>query len=179
MKPGALVIFLASIAGLWPGSSALAAQDWDACAMLLKADVEAAFAPRVFSPGTPGHDKPKSSPKLADVSSCTYSSPGAFAKDRLSATLLARRSPDDASGVTPQAAREGAIKLKGIPVDVAGLGEGAYWLNLGSSAFPVIQLNVFRGKREWFIFSISGRAIDSNAALAGLMKMAKAVAAHK
>lgn len=147
--------------------------------MLLKADVDAAFAPRVFEPGARGHEGVKSSPKAADVSSCTYSSPGTSAKDRISVTLLARRSPDDASSVTPQAAKDGAVKLNGVPTDVSGLGEGAYWVNLGSSTFPVIQLNVFRGKREWFVFSAATKSIDTNVALAGLTKIAKAVATRK
>ena len=143
--------------------------------MLLKADVEAAFAPRVFTPGTPGHDKSDSSPNLADVSSCTYSSRGASAEDGLTVTLLARRSPEGASNVTPQTIKEGEIKLNGVPVDVPGLGEGAHWVNMVDSAFPTIRINVFRGKREWLIFSATTRAIDGNAALAGLTKMAKAV----
>lgn len=179
MKRLALTALIATCAGLWPISGALAAQDWDACAMLLKADVDAAFAPRVFEPGVPGHENAKSSSKLADLSSCTYSSPGATAKNRLSVTLLARRSPDDASSVTPQTAKEGAVKLNGVPTDVTGLGEGAYWVNLGSSSFPVIQLNVFRGKRQWFVISAATKAIDTNTALAGLTKLAKTMTARK
>jgi hypothetical protein len=179
MKRYALVIFIVTFAGLWPASGVLAAQEWDACTMLSKADVDAAFAPRVFAHGTPGHEGAKSSPKLADVSTCTYASPGASAKDRLSVTLLARRSPDDESSVTPRAAKDGAIKLNGVPTDVSGLGEGAYWVNLGSSTFPVIQLNVFRGKREWFVFSAATKGMDTDVALMGLTKVAKAVATRK
>jgi hypothetical protein len=175
----ALVVLIATCAGLWPSSGALAAQEWDACAMLLKADVDAAFAPRVFESVSPSQQKAKQLPKLAEVSSCTYSSPGASPRDRLSVTLLARRSPDDASGVTPQAAKEGAVKLNGVPTDVPGLGEGAYWVNLGSSTFPVIQLNIFRGKREWFVFSAATKAINPGVALVGLTKVANAMATRK
>ncbi|MFZ4478823.1 MAG: hypothetical protein ACOYNZ_02900 [Rhodoferax sp.] len=179
MKQSALAILIATCTGLWPLSNAVAAQEWDACAMLSKADVDAAFAPRVFEPGARGNEGAKSSPRAADLSSCTYSSPGASVKDRISVTLLARRSPDDASSVTPQTAKEGAVKLNGVPADVSGLGEGAYWVNLGSSTFPVIQLNVFRGKREWYVVSAATKAIDTNAALAGLTKAAKSVASRK
>ena len=72
----------------------------------------------------------------------------------------------------------GAVKLKASPVDVAGLGHGAYWVNLGSSAFPVIELNVFRGKREWLVFSSGARTLDKNVVLAGLTKIAKATVAR-
>jgi hypothetical protein len=179
MKQRALVVFTAVCTVLCPLSDALAAQQWDACAMLLKTDVEAAFAPRIFEPGTPGHEQAKSSPKLADLSSCTYSSPGASPRESLSVTLLARRSPDDASSPTPQAMKDALVKLNGVPADVPGLGEGAYWVNMGSSSFPVIQLNVFRGKREWFVFSAATKAIDAKVALAALTKLAKATAARK
>ena len=82
------------------------------------------------------------------------------------------------TGSTAGAARAGAVQLKATPVDVAGLGNGAYWVNLGSSTFPVIELNVFRGKREWLVFSSGARTLDKNVVLAGLTKIAKATAAR-
>jgi len=163
--------------GLWPVAGALAAEGRDACAMLQKADVEAAFAPRKFDSGKPGYAVKGSSTRAA-VSSCTYTSRGATVKDMVTVTLVVRRAPSDASGTTPGAARAGAVKLKVTPVDVAGLGNGAYWVNLGSSAFPVIELNVFRGKREWLVFSSGARTLDKNVVLAGLTKIAKATVAR-
>ena len=41
--------------GLWPVAGVLAAEGGDACAMLQKADVEVAFAPRKFDSGKPGY----------------------------------------------------------------------------------------------------------------------------
>ena len=172
----ALVGWVGAGAGLWSAVGALAAEDWNACAMLQKADVDAALAPRKFDQGTPGRAVVKSSPNMAAVSSCTYTSRGATARDTVTVTLVARRAPNDASGVTPQTARDGAVKLKATPVDVDGLGAGAYWVNLGSSAFPVIELNVFRGKREWLVFSVGARTLDTQVALAGLKKIANGVA---
>jgi len=162
-------------AGLWPVAGAWAAKDRDACAMLQKADVEAAFFPRKFDSGKPGYAV-KSSETRAAVSSCTYTSRGATLKDMVTVTLGLRHAPSDATATTPEAAKAGAVKLKATPVDVEGLGSGAYWVNLGSSAFPMIQLNVFRGKREWLIFSSGARTLDKNAVLAGLTQIAKAAA---
>lgn len=158
---------LGSVAGAW------ATDDRDACAMLQKADVEAAFAPRKFDSGKPGFAV-KASKSRAAVSSCTYTSRGAKVKDMVTVTLNVRRAPSDETGITPDAARAGAAKLSGTPVDVAGLGNGAYMVDLGSG----IQLNVFRGKREWLIFGSMAKTLDNNAVLAGLAKIAKATAAR-
>ncbi len=159
--------------GLWPVAGALAAEDRDACAMLQQADVEAAFAPRKFGAGKPGFAV-KSTKTRAAVSSCTYTSRGTTIKDMVTVSLGLRRAPSDATAITPEAAKAGSIQLKATPVDVAGLGNGAYWVNLGSS----VQLNVFRGKREWLLFSSGGRTLDNNAVLAGLTKIAKATVAR-
>jgi len=168
--------------GLWPVTEALGAPAPDACAVLQKADVEAAFAPRVFGSGKLGPVVVKVTEKnaswLAAVTDCTVTSTEASAKDRLSVTLQLRRAPSDATGVTPEQARAGSIQLKATPVDVPGLGAGAYWVDLGSSSRPVIQLNVFRGKRDWLIFSASGKKPSAAATLAGLTSVAKAAAAR-
>lgn len=141
--------------------------------MLQKADVEAAFAPRKFDSGQPGYAV-KSSPTRAAVTSCTYTSRGATVKEMVTVTLGVRRAPSDATGTTPEAAKAGAVQLKATPVAVAGLGDGAYTVNLGSS----IQLNVFRGKREWLVFGGRARTLDNDAVLAALTKIAKATVAR-
>ena len=153
---------------------ARAEEKWDACSMLKQADVEAAFAPRKFDSGTPGKTLVKRSPTLAAVSECIYTSSGATARDSMTVSLLARRASSDASGVTPQAARAGAIALKATPVDIAGLGDGAYTVNLGSAAFPIIQVNVFRGKRDWLVFGCGAMKLDQNVAIGALKKIAEA-----
>lgn len=160
-------IGLGSVSGAW------AADDRDACAMLQKADVEAAFAPRKFDSGKAGFAM-KASKSRAAVSSCTYTSRGAKIKDMVTVNLSVRRAPSDETGMTPEAAKVGAAKLSGTPVDVAGLGNGAYMVDLGSG----IQLNVFRGKREWLIFGSMAKTLDNNAILTALSKIAKATIAR-
>jgi hypothetical protein len=164
---------ITTVAGLLPGSAALADDTRDACSMLQTKAVEAAFAPRKFEPGKPGMAI-KGSKSWAGITSCSYTSRGATIKEMLSVTLNVRRAQNDATATTPAAAKAGVVKLKATPVDVAGLGDNAYWANLGSNAFPVIQLNVFRGKYEWMIFGSSSRTMDKNAMLAGLTRIAKA-----
>lgn len=145
--------------------------------MLQKADVEAAFTPRQFDSGRPGVAI-KSSKSNAAVSNCTYTSKGATAKDRVTVSLMVRRAPSDETGTTPEAAKAGAVQLKATPVDAPALGKGAYWVSVGSSTLPSIQLNVFRGKREWLIFSSSARTLDRDVVLAGLTRIAKTTAAR-
>jgi hypothetical protein len=162
----------------WPGSPARAAPDWDACAMVKVADLDAAFAPRTFEPGTSGQERVAGTAVLATVSSCNFMAKGASPKDRLSVSLLARRAPSDTTGVTPAAARDGAVQLKATPVPVEGLGEGAYWINMGGPSSPAIQLNVFRGQRVWLIFGATGRKLSVPATVASLTRLAKATPAR-
>lgn len=155
-------------------NAAVAADQWNACAMLEKTEIELAFAPLKFDVGTLAKQVVKSSAKLADVSSCTFTSTGTTAKEKVTVSLLARRAPDDTSGVTSSAAKIGAAQLKATTADLPALGEGAYWVNLGSAAFPMFQINVFKGKREWLVFGVSGRTLNQSSALMALTQVAKA-----
>jgi hypothetical protein len=168
-----------SLAWLAMTAPARAEEPWNACEMLRQADVEVAFAPRKFDAGTLGKSFVKSSPKLAAVSRCTYTSVGATPKDRITVSLLARRAPSDTTGVSPEAAKDGARQLKAVPVEVSGLGDGAYTVNMGSSALPVIELNVFKGKRDWFIFGGGAANLDHDVTLANIRKVAQATLARQ
>ena len=146
----------------------------DACALMLKADVDAAFAPRVFGNGEKGRGNIAGTAKLATVSGCTFTSRGASLKEMMTIRIVARRAPSDQAGITVASAKEGAVKLNTTPVDVPGLGDAAYWVNLGSSARPIVELNVFTGKRLWIIVGATAPQLGTDAALAGLTKVAKA-----
>jgi hypothetical protein len=152
----------------------------DACALIQKADVDAAFVPRVFGNGEKQQGYVAGTAKLASVSGCTFTSRGASVREMMTAGVVVRRAPNDKTGVTVAQAKEGAVKLiaqlklDGAPVDVAGLGDAAYWINLGSSARPAIELNVFKGKRLWIVYSSSAPKGGAELALANLTKLAKA-----
>lgn len=146
----------------------------DACALLLKADVDRAFAPRVFANGEKGQGNFAGTAKLATVSGCTFTSRGASVREMMTVSILARRAPSDQTGVPLAVAKDGAVRLHATPVDVPGLGDAAYWVNLGSSTRPVISLNVLRGKRLWLVFSATASGLGTETALAGLTKVARA-----
>ena len=170
------LMFALAAAGvvLWPVSGAWASDDVNACAMLQQGDVEAAFAPRKFDSGKLGVSL-KATQTRAAVSSCTYTSKGATINDMVTVTLNVRHATSDAIGTTAEAAKAGAVHLNAAPVDVAGLGDGAYMINYGSN----IQLNVFRGKREWLVFGSRAKKLDDKAILAGLTRIAKATLARQ
>ena len=150
------------------------ARAFDACALLLKADVDATFAPRTFTLDPASQPDIAGTATLASVSTCTFVSAGASVRDMMTVGLLARRSPSDASGVTVATAKVGAAQLKATPVDLPGLGDAAYWINLGSANRPSIQVNVFKGPRVWLIFSASAAGLDANATVEHLAKIAEA-----
>lgn len=145
----------------------------DACALVTKADVDAAFAPRVFETGEPGRGNVAGTDTLASVSGCTFTSRGASVREMMTVSVVARRAPGDKAGVTVATAKDGAVRLNATPADVAGLGDAAYWINLGSATRPVIELNVFKGERLWLIFSATGSKLDTDSALAALTKLAQ------
>lgn len=145
----------------------------DVCALIPKADVDSAFAPRVFANGQKRPGSFAGTKKLASVLGCTLTSRGASIRDLWTVGLDVRRAPSDESGITVSTAKAGAVTLKATPVDVPALGDAAYWINLGSSTRPIIQLNVFKGKRLWLTFSASGAKLDIDAAVANLTKVAK------
>ena len=154
------------------------ARTLDACALLLKVDVDAAFAPRTFTLEPKVQPDIASTGKLAAVSTCTFVSRGATIREMMTVGLLARRAPSDASGVTVATAKSGAVQLRATPVDVPGLGDAAYWVNLGSANRPDIQLNVFKGEQLWLIFSASAAGLNADTAVEHLTTLAEAALAR-
>lgn len=156
-----------------PASTARTDAAPGACVLLTKADVDAAFAPRVFALEPEPQPDIAGTDRIASVSHCTYASRGASIREMITAGLLVRQAPTDAMGVTVATAKDGAVKLNGTPVDVPGLGDAAYWINLGSARRPIVQLNVFVGPRLWLVFSASDPTRSAEAAVADLGKVAE------
>ena len=139
-----------------------------------KADVDGVFSPRSFDSGTAGPSQPGTA-KLAAVAGCTYTSQAPRPRDMVSVTLTVRRSADGAKQVPMAAAKAGAVRLKATPVDVPGLGDGAYWINMGTDVAPSYQLNVMVGARYWLVFSTSGVILEPPQAVQALTTLARAV----
>lgn len=144
-----------------------------ACALVTKADVDAAFAPRVFTVEPQTTPDVAGTGKLASVSKCTYASRGASVREMTTVSALVRQAPTDAAGVPVATAKAGAVKLNAAPVDVPALGDAAYWINLGSATRPIVELNVFVGPKLWLVFSASAPTLGVDAAVADLRKVAE------
>ncbi len=146
----------------------------DSCALMKQADVQAVFSPRTFDQGTAGPPQPGTA-KLAAVATCTYTAQSSNPRDTLSVMLMTRRSPDGVKNVTIEAMKAGVVQLKGTPVDVPGLGDGAYWASMGTEAFPSYQLNVRVGERYWLALSTGGFKGDPQRTIQALTSLAKTV----
>lgn len=160
--------------GAAPAATAATSAASDACTVVSVSDVNAAFAPRVFVLDNSGPTAPKQSPKFAQVSNCSFVSKGASVRDMVVVTVMLRRAPSDETGITIKGMKEGAVKLGGTPVDVAGLGDSAYWIDLGGSTRSNRQLNVVKGKRIWLIVGEGGSKLSDAETITGLTKVAQA-----
>lgn len=144
----------------------------DACGVVATSDVNAVFAPRVFEIDKSAPVVPKLSAKFAQVSNCTFVSKGASVKDMVTVSVGLRLAPGDETGVTIKTMKEGAIKLGATPVDVPGLGDGAYWIKLGGR-----QLVVLKGKRIMLSIGDYAPKRSDAEAVADLKKVAQAALA--
>lgn len=175
---GCMAVATIVAAGFASGSTATTpttpAAASDACAVVTTGEVNAAFAPRVFMIDTSGPVAPKLPAKYAQVSTCTFVSKGTSARDMVVVTVIVRRAPSDETGTTITMMKEGAVKLGATPVDVADLGDSAYWINLGGSKRPNRQLNVAKGKRVWLIVGESQSKLSDADAVSRLTHIAQA-----
>lgn len=165
-----------AIMGATGFASISAAVDMEACDIVTTSDVNAQFAPRVFVIDKSGPKAPKLPAKYAQVSNCTFVSKGSSVRDMVVVTVTLRRAPSNETGTTVKMMKDGAVQLGATPVDVAGLGDSAYWVSLGGRALkrPNRQLNVAKGKRIWLIFGTSEPKISDDEAVARLTKIAQA-----
>lgn len=156
-------------------SSLSVAADTEACDVVTANDVNTQFAPRVFKADNSG-PKVTLPAKYAQVSDCTYVSKGASIRDMVVVGVTLRRAPSDETSTTMKMMKEGAVQLGATPVDVAGLGDGAYWIILGGGLLKKHdrQLNVIKGKRIWLIIDTNDPKLSDEEAIARLATIARA-----
>lgn len=135
------------------GSGGASTATRDACELITTADLAAEFAPRTFIVDTSG-PVPRNRVGKANqnsVTSCTFASTNSSFRDMMTITVMVVTSPSDAAQRTVEQMKTGAMSLglKAVPVDVAGLGDGAYWVNLGSAQRSSLSINVKQGARRW------------------------------
>ena len=60
------------------------------------------------------------------------------------------------------------------PVDITGLGDSAYWVNLGSDRRSAVAVNVQRNPRYWLSVSESSSGQEEAVTVSRLTEVAKA-----
>lgn len=131
----------------------------DACDLLSPGELGEIFLSRVFTVNNEGpvpRNQP-GGPNRSSVTSCTFVSDTVSPQDMLSITVVLSIAPSDARQPTTAAMKSGVTSL-GIgatPVDIAGLGDDAYWVNLGSDRRSAVAVNVRHEPRMWLTVSES------------------------
>ena len=166
----------ASTAAATAGDAGDRSATTDACVLITAEDLATVFAPRAFTVDTSG-PTPRNRPgkaKQAAVTTCTFVSAGATLRDLMSITVMVRTTPEGTPHPTVDEMKKGAISL-GLgakPVDVSGLGDGAYWVNLGSAQRSAVAVNVDHGARHWLTVSESSSGANVDETAAQLTKLA-------
>ncbi len=138
----------------------------DACDLVSIGDLAAVFAPRTFATDNSG-PVPRNqtgSAKTNAVTSCTFVSKGASIRDMVTVSVSVVTSPSDAAQRSVEQMKQGvtSLGLNANPVDIAGLGDAAYWVNLGSAQRSAVAVNVKQGSRRWLTVgeSSSGQSVE-------------------
>jgi len=148
----------------------------DACLMISPADLAEVFAPRTFVVDTSGpvsRNQPGTA-KTNTITSCTYTS-GTTMRDMMTINLTVVTAPNDAAHATVEQMKQGvaALGLNATPVDIASLGDAAYWVNLGSAQRSAIAVNVKHAPRQWLTIGESSAGDRVEESVDRLTKIAR------
>lgn len=133
----------------------IADKNYDSCTLLTMVDAEAVLGQKVNTPLTSGA---ATEGQATTVSSCSYATNGETPADVKVASLLVRKAAtlEEANKVFDNARAE-SKKLSGVdPVDVANLGDRAYW-----SGGSLTQMNVLKGQ-AWLIVNVQDKQSRTN-----------------
>ncbi|MFM7067490.1 MAG: hypothetical protein ACKO0U_11800 [Gammaproteobacteria bacterium] len=75
----------------------------------------------------------------------------------MSVTVIVTTAPSDGAQRTVEQMKAGlqSLGMKAVPTDLPGLGDGAYWVNLGSDRRSAVAVNVNHEPRTWLTVSES------------------------
>jgi hypothetical protein len=148
----------------------------DACELVTTTELATVYAPRTFAVDTTGPVSRNRVGKANEnsMTTCTFSSASASVRDLVTVTVMVVTSPSDAAQRTVDQMKTGVMSLglNAKPVDVAGLGDGAYWVNLGSTQRSAFALNVKDGARRWLTIGESSSGQRDEETLSRLTKLA-------
>jgi hypothetical protein len=151
----------------------------DACALVTPDDLAAIFTGRSFAVdnSSPVPRKTPARPGMNAITSCTFVSSGTGVKDMISVSVILTIAPSDEAQQSVERMKAGVASL-GVaarPVDITGLGDSAYWVNLGSDRRSAVAVNVQRNPRYWLSVSESSSGQEEAVTVSRLTEVAKAV----
>lgn len=136
----------------------------DACGLVTPEALGALFEGRSFviDHTSPSPRNRAGAPGQNTITSCTFVSAAPEVRDILAITILVTIAPSDGAHQSVAAMKAGAQSL-GLspPVDIPGLGDGAYWVNAGTAQRSAIAINVQHNPRIWLTVSESSVGQDT------------------
>ena len=150
----------------------------DACKLISPQELGEIFAGRTFvidNSGPVARNQQGGANKNA-LTTCTFVSAGVSVEDKNVVTLLVKTAPNDAAHHSTEVMKAG-VKQLGLgvePSDIPGLGDGAYWVNLGTRR-SAVQVNVKHDPRIWLVVSESSSGQDVSTTVARLSDIARRV----
>jgi hypothetical protein len=149
----------------------------DACDLVTPDELAAIFTGRSFAIDntSPAPRNTPASPGRNAITSCTFVSPGASVKDMITVSVILTTAPSDKAQQTIDRMKAGVASLgmAATPVDIAGLGDGAYWVNLGSDRRSGVAVNVQRNPRYWLSVSESSSGQEEATTVSRLTEIAR------
>lgn len=134
-------------------------QDLDACNLVSSEELAGIFSGRSFAvdDSNPAPRSRKGGPDENSFTSCTFITADLSPSEMMAVTVLVTIAPGDDRQQSIQAMKSGVtgLGLGAMPVDVPGLGDGAYWANLGSDRRSAVAVNVKHDPRIWLTVSES------------------------
>jgi hypothetical protein len=159
-------------------TAAAASETPDACTLVTPDELAAIFAGRSFTQDALPAERRNSpgGPRRNAVTSCTFVSTGASIPDMMTVSIVLTTAHSDKAQPTMDKMWAGAAKL-GQKVElktVDGLGDGAYWFNIGGGSRSGIVLSVMRNPRHWLAVSESSSGQEESVTVSRLSAVAKA-----
>ena len=154
-----------------------AAETPDACTLVTTDELAAIFPTRSFTlDNMPPEKRNKpGGPRRNAVTSCTFISNGASIPDMMTVSVVLITAYSDKAQPSIERMQSGlsTLGLKISHKTIEGLGDGAYWYNIGGNSRSGVVLNVMRNPRYWLTISESSSGQDEPATVSRLTEVAR------
>ena len=149
----------------------------DACDLVTPVDLATIFPGRSFTPDdTPPEKRNKpGGPRRNAVTSCTFISNGASIPDMMTVSVVLITAYSDKAQPSIEKMQSGlsTLGLKISHKTIEGLGDGAYWYNIGGNRRSGVVLNVMRNPRYWLTISESSSGQEEPPIVSRLTEVAR------